>query len=409
MSSVIVVGAGVTGLAVAVGLRQAGWTVTVIEKLSEPAMPEGGLQARVSAFSPASMQFLDALDAWPQSVERVRPYQDMLIWTDGAFDQIRFSAHELGRAHLGAIAENGLVQVELIKSARAVGVELRFGITWSDLQQSANGVSLMLDGGEQLNAEWLIAAEGAHSPVRERCGISSKQWAYEQRAIVCSVQWDAMSAHSGQASQLSVVDTAWQRFLPSGPLALLPLATGESSLVWSLEQEAFERLQSCVDQDFVEALDGALGGQIPAKVKSVGERFSFPLQMRQADRYIEGRVVLAGDAAHGIHPLAGQGLNLGVMDARDLVAAFGQADGSMIDLSAWQRKRRAKATEMIALTDALYRIYRIGQNPSAVSDSGFSKIATPKLIRGLLSAGMAAVGSSVLLRQRLASLALAED
>lgn len=399
---VVIVGAGVAGLATACGLQKNGYTVTVIERGGEPQMPVGDWQARVSAFSPASINFLTSLGAWPEASDRVRPYRYMNIWADGDFDNIQFSADELGYPALGAIAENGLLQYQLWTLARSLGVELYADSEWVELTCSVDGVVLALSDDMALEAEWLIAADGAQSKIRETLKIARQGWRYEQQAIVCNVYWD-----KDESGVPAIGDTAAQRFMKSGPLAFLPLSEAQSSLVWSLEKDSFAAMQAMNDSGFKDALNTAIGKQLGTSVKSVSGRFGFPLQLAQASRYIEGRCILIGDAAHNVHPLAGQGLNLGILDARDLVTAF--AELSDFSLRAWQRKRRAKTAEMMALTDVLYRSYRVGLGYERGSRVGFLRYAASNASRSLLSAGMAAAGGSALLRQQLARLAVESD
>ena len=409
---IIVVGAGVAGLSAACGLQRLGYAVTVLDRAAAPASPSGPMQARVSAFSPASMAFLQELDAWPQTEDRIRHYGDMFIWTDGDFDSIHFSANELGKTSLGAIAENSLLQCSLIQAAGNAGVQLRWQTEWRDLSQSDQAVVLSLASGESLTADWLLVAEGAQSGLRDLLGIRSRGWAYHQQAIVCAIKWQqATSSRSPDELQpgLQIDHTAWQRFLPTGPLALLPLATGESSLVWSLEHDDYERLQALDDGAFVDALNEALADVTKHKAVSISQRFGFPLRLAQSEQYMSGRCLLLGDAAHSVHPLAGQGLNLGLMDARDLVAAFAQG-ASPSQLAAWQRKRRAKAAEMMLLTDALYRLYRLNAgSPSLQTQRPVGRLLAAGLARGLLSAGMASFGSISLIKQELARLAISAD
>lgn len=408
--SVIVVGAGIAGLAAACVFRRAGYAVTVIERGQQPDMPTADYQPRVSAFSPPSIELLKSLDAWPDATGRIQPYQTMHVWTDGDFDSIRFSAAEMGVAELGVIAENDLIQAALWKAAVKLGIDIRAGVHWHRLEQSDSSVTLSLDGDEQLTANWLIAADGAQSGTREALAIPSDGWKYQQQAIVCHIQWakPAGPATKGASHQ----NTAWQRFLPTGPLALLPLADGSSSLVWSLEQDACQAMLALDEHAFIAKLNAAIDGVGQLRAQAISKRFSFPLALRQSKRYSEGRCLLLGDAAHGVHPLAGHGLNLGLMDVRDLGRAL-QADGlDARAIAAWQRRRRAKATEMMVLTDGLYRLFRVSHlldERAAIKPNSFFSYAAGSLSRNLLSAGMALAGGSTLIRQQLARLALESD
>lgn len=404
--SVLVVGAGVSGLAAACALRLQGCSVTVLEKAPAPAMPTGELQARVSAFSPASMAFLSDLGAWPKGSDRVRPYQSMDIWTDGSFDCVQFSAAELGYESLGAIAENQLIQTILWERAAELSIELIADKAWRQFSQDGSTVRLELDDATILEADWLVVADGGYSALREQLKITQQGWGYQQKAIVCAVRWQA--ENEGADIPARIHTTAAQRFMKSGPLALLPLANNQSSLVWSLDDDAFNKTMALTDKAFAEALNDAIAEGVSTPVASVGPRISFPLRLAQSSSYRVGRCMLVGDAAHTVHPLAGQGLNLGVLDARDLGKAFSDGQATDQSLAAWQRKRKAKAAEMMALTDGLYRAYRVGAGERS-GKKGFFAYSAGNVFRGLLSAGMATVGGNVLMRQQLAKLAVGSD
>lgn len=410
-ASVIVVGAGVAGLAAACVLQQAGYKVTLVERGDSPLSPEGDYQPRVSAFSPPSIELLKNVNAWPLESGRIQPYEAMYVWADGDFDSIAFSAAEMGAPMLGAIAENDLLQSTLWQSAEKLGVKIVKNAEWKNLQNDEQQVSLELSDGQQLTADWLIGADGAQSSVRQALSIERQGWQYQHHAIVCHIDWQASLVGDG-SSQSAHQNTAWQRFLETGPLALLPLADGRSSLVWSLEQAQAAELLALGDAEFIAALNHAIDGVGGLKAVSISKRFSFPLALAQAKQYVKGRCLLLGDAAHGVHPLAGQGLNLGLMDVRDLQRAVVDKPLNPASLASWQRRRRAKAVEMMLLTDGLYRLFRVGKVVEASTASlpnSFLKFGFASISRNLLSAGMALAGGSTLIRQQLARAALESD
>lgn len=409
--SAIVVGAGVAGLAAACVLQQAGYKVTLVERGDAPTAPDGNYQPRVSAFSPPSIELLKALDAWPRESGRIQPYEAMYVWADGEFDSIAFSAAEMGAPMLGAIAENELLQSALWRSAEKLGVTILKNAEWHSLQEEPQGVVLQLASGEKLTADWLVGADGAQSSVRQTLAIEQQSWQYQQHAIVCHIDW-ADSNAAAKSAKLSHQNTAWQRFLETGPLALLPLADGRSSLVWSVEKAKASELSALDDAGFVAALNQAIGGVGGLLAESISRRFSFPLGLAQAKQYVKGRCLLVGDAAHGVHPLAGQGLNLGLMDVRDLQRVIADKPLNTTSLASWQRRRRAKAVEMMLLTDGLYRLFRVGkvvEASTAQLPNSFLKFGFASFSRNLLSAGMALAGGSTLIRQQLARAALESD
>ena len=410
-ASIIVVGAGVAGLAAACTFQQAGYSVTLLERGAVPVPPEGDYQPRVSAFSPPSIELLKSLNAWPLDSGRIQPYENMYVWADGAFDSIAFSAAEMGAPMLGAIAENGLLQSALWASAQQLGVCLITNAEWQTLHNDEQEVRLQLVSGEQLTADWLIGADGAQSSVRQALAIERRGWQYQHHAIVCHIDWQRQ-AGSINSAKLAHQNTAWQRFLETGPLALLPLADGRSSLVWSLEKDRSAELLALDDAAFLAELNHAIDGVGGLRAVSITKRFSFPLALAQAEQYVNGRCFLVGDAAHGVHPLAGQGLNLGLMDVRDLQRAIAQQPLDARSLASWQRRRRAKAVEMMVLTEGLYRLFRVGKVVESITadrPSSFLKFGFSSFSRNLVSAGMALAGGSTLIRQQLARAALESD
>lgn len=310
---VIVVGAGMVGATAAALLARSGFSVAVVES-TEPgpfdaAQPVG---LRVSAFSPGSADVLREAGAWRQ-VERQRccAYRRMIVEDRDESSRLLFDAPEFGLERLGTIVENDLVQWALWQSLLATGgVEIACPERVRSLARDAGGTTVRLESGTALRGRLLVAADGADSPVRKLLGIRQNHWEYGQSGVVGVVQ--TASPNPG---------VAWQRFMDGGPLAFLPLHDGSSSIVWTRPEAEAARLLSLDPDDFLaEVGHAAVGGEghWPDELTGCGPLAAFPLTMRLSDRYHARGAVLVGDAAHVVHPLAGQGVNLGLLDAAAL-------------------------------------------------------------------------------------------
>lgn len=337
---VCVVGGGVTGLAAAVGLEQAGRSVVVVEARSAPAWNADQHDPRVYAVSPAAAAWLDALGVWA-AVPRRHAFTAMQVWD--AHADLGWQAANMGLPALGHIVEDAaLIQALLGRLSGSI----RCPETVEAVELQAEQVCVQTDQG-RLQARLLVAADGPQSPMRHRLGIATAARAYPAQAVVAHVRCE--QPHR---------DTAWQRFADTGPIGLLPLSDGRVSVVWSLDAPHDARVLDLDDSGFCAALTQALDGRLGA-VTETGPRRRFPLGRQHADHYVQGRAVLLGDAAHVIHPLAGQGLNLGLADAQALVTALAeQTDpGKPAPLARYARQRRADNARMIAVTDGLYRLF----------------------------------------------------
>lgn len=343
----VIVGGGVVGAACALLLRQQGLRVALIERGAAPkAFDAQDYDLRVYALSPGSIQLLRGLGLWARiQAARASPYERMQVWENDPAAALNFDAAEAAAPALGAIVENSLLMDALW--SRLQPEELFCGQAIASVQSDARATALRLADGRELRAPLVIAADGAESALREQAGIECTRWPYPQQAVVCHVQTER--PHQG---------TARQRFLPTGPLALLPLADGRCSIVWSSTEAA--ALMQLEDADFRRALSGA-SQQVLGEVTACTRRVLFTLQLLHAQDYVRERLVLIGDAAHVIHPLAGQGVNLGLADVAALARVLAEArqqgrdPGSLRVLKRYERARKADNLEMLALTDALSR------------------------------------------------------
>jgi 2-polyprenylphenol 6-hydroxylase len=350
---VAVVGGGMVGAAAALALSRAGFNTALLE-----ARPPSEWQAqdevdlRVVGLAPSSIALLDDLGVWTSIRDaRACPYAHMHVWDAENGAAIDFDAADEGRDLLGYIVENNLVQWKLWQALDASGVQRLCPATVKDFDVRSDRVVLELADGESLTVRLLVAVDGAGSPLRERAGIGTHGRDYGQRAIVAHVHTERAHAH-----------TAWQRFLPTGPLALLPLADGRSSVVWSLPEAEARRVQALDDAAFCNELGIASDFRL-GRITAATPRAAFPLKLQLADTYQSNRFVLLGDAAHAVHPLAGQGVNLGLRDVAELRDTLAAARDEERDIAGahilrrYARRRRSADTLDAYGFDALARIY----------------------------------------------------
>ena len=304
---VLVVGGGMVGSAFALLLKQGNPALKIrvidAERSVEPE-PDAAFSLRVSALNQSSEAII-AQAGCAQGYSQLRQcrFQRMQVWDAEGTGAVSFSADDIQSSHLGTLVENAAVQALLM---HALGDSLQIARV-QNLQRLHQGWQVTLDDGRILRPTLLVGADGALSRVREAAGIPARVLDYGQQGLVCTVRTEKPHAA-----------TAWQRFLPDGPLAFLPLADEHHcSIVWTLPNAQAQTLLSAPIEDFECALTQAFENTLGA-VKLVGERAAFPLIARHAERYCEPGLALIGDAAHSIHPLAGQGVNLGFLDAASL-------------------------------------------------------------------------------------------
>ncbi|QIT53992.1 UbiH/UbiF/VisC/COQ6 family ubiquinone biosynthesis hydroxylase [Aquisalimonas sp. 2447] len=329
-ADVIIVGGGMVGLALAAGLADTGYTVAVVEARQAPAWRREHTSNRVSAITHASRRLLERLGAWEAiAAARVSPFEAIHAWDAAGHPGVTFDAADRGEACLGHIVENTLVQDALRAAVgRRSNVSLYCPVTVDDLAIEPDRVGMRLGDGRRLRADLLVGADGARSMVREAAGIGADTRDYHQRGIVATVTTEI---HHGAVAR--------QRFLPTGPVALLPLADGRCSLVWSATEERADELEALDELAFSNALTDATEGVLGVVI-AAEDRAAFPLRRLHANEYVAPRVALVGDAAHVIHPLAGQGVNLGFLDAAALVDVLAEGRQRHGDAGAYGALRR---------------------------------------------------------------------
>ncbi len=397
MTRLVIVGAGVVGATLAArlagGPRAQDFDITVVDAAPRPGFDPGAdVDLRVSAISIGSAALLDRVGAWPTvAAQRCCAYDHMRVWDeDGDADgpaTLTFDADEFAVPHLGYIVENRLLTHALLGVLDAADVAVRFDAALDVIRERDDGFDVVLEDGSRLPADLIVAADGAQSKVREAVGIDVQSHAYEQQAIVTHAQPEL--AHGA---------TAWQRFLRTGPIGLLPLDDGRVSIVWSVSADLAQRASEASDEELGELLTDA-SDAVLGELQVAAPRAAFPLVARHADRYVTRGVALVGDAAHSVHPLAGQGANLGLTDADELARVLEDAAGRgehVGDRPVLRRYERARRGENAAMLH-----FMTGLNSLFASDS--------VLLGELRKAGMALFNRSGPLRRRMVGVALGGD
>ncbi len=358
---VVIVGAGVTGLTVAALLAQSEHSdrlrVKIIDAAPRPChRMEDDVALRVSAIATGTAELLDSIGAWSHvSTTRVSAYECMRVWdesgtVDGAAT-LRFDAAEFAVPQLGFIVENVLMQHAILEVLDNTETELVFDSPISSLQQNGQRYRVELQSGRLLDADLVIGADGTRSFVRESVGIKTRDFRYGQTAFVTHLRPEKPHRY-----------TAWQRFLQDGPLGILPLRDGRVSVVWSTHEALADRVVAASDEDLGEILSDA-SDFVLGELKVAGPRGAFPLCARHAQQYVMPGVALIGDAAHAVHPLAGQGANLGLQDAAALARVISQALGSGEHpgdrpvLRRYERARKGENATMLHFITGLNRLF----------------------------------------------------
>ncbi|MSO68581.1 MAG: ubiquinone biosynthesis hydroxylase [Pseudolabrys sp.] len=352
---VVIGGAGFAGLALSIALRQGlgeTFTVTVVD----PAL--GAAQSkdpRASAIAAAARRLFEAIDVWDAVAVDAQPILDMVVTDSKLDDAVRptfltFGGEvEAGEPFAHMIENRHLIDALVIK-AKELGVELRAGAV-SGFDNAPNAIDVALANGETLSARLLVGADGARSKIRESAGIASHGWNYDQSAIVTTVAHER--EHNGRAEE---------HFLPAGPFAILPLTGKRVSIVWTETTREAERIVALPDEEFHAELEKRFGLHL-GDLTVTGARRAFPLGLFTAREFTAERLALVGDAAHIIHPIAGQGLNMGLRDVAALAEAIADAARLGLDpggpdvLQRYQRWRRFDTMTMGVATDGLNRLF----------------------------------------------------
>lgn len=363
-ADVLIVGAGMVGSALALALQNSGLNIMLVDgsPLSvKPFDSSAVFEPRVSALSAASQRILQRLNVWDGIVSRrASPYGDMEVWDGSGTGRVHFSASSVHAEVLGHIVENRVIQDALVERLHDCDVGLLANARLEQMRRSGDDWLLTLADGRTLRSPVVVAADGANSAVRRLTGTETREWDYLHHAIVTSVR----TTHSHKK-------TAWQRFTDDGPLAFLPLEReGEHwcSIVWSVTPTEAERLMALDDDPFCRELERAFEGRL-GPVIAADPRLCVPLRQRHAKRYVAEGLALIGDAAHTIHPLAGQGVNLGFLDAAVLAevlhhaAERGERLADERVLSRYERRRMPHNLALMAAMEGFERLFQADPLP----------------------------------------------
>ncbi len=351
---IVIVGGGMVGAAIACALGGSRYQVAVIEGLYPDAFETGQPHdLRVSALSVASETLLKNIGAWDGIISRRScPYRRMKVWETSEATATLFDSDQIGENHLGHIVENRITQLALLETLKQhSNVDLICPAKTRRVDYSAGSSIVELEDGREIIGRLLIGADGGESRVRQAAGIGITKWDYNQQALVASV----VTSYPQQ-------DITWQQFTPTGPLAFLPLSGYHASLVWYNTPDQVKRLMALSDKAFLDAVQQTFPKSI-GQIDQLLERGFFPLRRQHAQAYVAEGVALAGDSAHMIHPLAGQGVNIGFMDVAMLAEvlleaeAQGEAFYSLDTLKKYEQARRKQNLLMMQTMDAFYHVF----------------------------------------------------
>lgn len=374
-ADVAIVGGGMVGLALAAGLARLGVRIALVERAQLAGLAAADADGRGSAIAAGLQRVLDGLGLWQGMSEAAEPILEIRVADGSSPLFLHYDHAELGEGPLGWIVENAVMRRALTAAVGETGVEVIDGTRVEDIEYGAETARLALSSGSEIRARLVIAADGRGSPVREAAGIRAVRWDYPQTGIVCSVRHEL--PHNG---------IAHEHFLPAGPFAILPMTGNRSSIVWTERKDLAPEILALDDEGFAAELRARFGSFLGEVVPEPG-RWSYPLSVVHARRYAGPRLALAGDAAHAIHPIAGQGYNLGLRDVAALAEIIvdtmrlGLDPGADAPLERYARWRRTDNLLMLAATDSLNRLFSNDIAPLAhARDLGLAAVnRTPPL------------------------------
>jgi 2-octaprenyl-6-methoxyphenol hydroxylase len=354
---IAIVGGGMVGLSLAAALRELPLDVVVVEPVPAGSEAQPSFDERTTALSNGSRRILEGLGVWPRVAAEATPIKHIHVSDRGRFGMARLSAEEQGVPALGHTITNRVLGLALAEACRpATRVETLCPASVAGVEQGSDRVRLSVEGAWQgvLEARLVVAADGARSAVRAAFGIGSTVWDYDQHALIANVVPEKFHGF-----------VAYERFTEDGPMALLPLADGRCTIVWTMAPALAEATMALDDQAFLAALQDRFGYRL-GRFTRVGRRHSYPLSLTRSERQVAERAVIIGNAAQGLHPIAGQGFNLGLRDvatlaeviADEVLARGAEADpGAAAMLERYAEWRRADRRTVIAFTDALVRVF----------------------------------------------------
>ncbi|MCB1833005.1 MAG: UbiH/UbiF/VisC/COQ6 family ubiquinone biosynthesis hydroxylase [Geminicoccaceae bacterium] len=348
----LIVGGGLTGLTLAIAIGRLGARVAVIEAQPLEVLASAPYDGRVTAIALGSKRLLEGIGVWPGMADAAEAILDIEVGEPDSLGMVHYDHSEVGDEPLGWIVENRVTRQALIEAASALDtVHVAAPARIDVIERDTGSVEVGLTNGERLRGAFLCVCEGRQSVTRERLGIGARRWSYDQLGIVCTL------AHERPHGGLAV-----ERFFPDGPFAMLPMRGDRSSIVWALETGLARDVTALDDAAFVAEVQDRFGDGL-GRLSLEGPRWSYPLQLVWADSYVADRVALVGDAARGIHPIAGQGWNLALRDVAALAEIVADrmrlgldpGDGTALgDYAAW---RRFDGLALVAVTDGINRLF----------------------------------------------------
>ncbi|SFV88260.1 2-octaprenyl-3-methyl-6-methoxy-1,4-benzoquinol hydroxylase [hydrothermal vent metagenome] len=344
---IIIVGGGMVGQAFALSMAKRNLSIAIIEPNNPNPEIRGNFHTRVSAITPTSEAFLQSIGVW-KGVQRKYAFTDTKVWDQNSHGHLDFSATDNNAIHLGHIIENDCIQSAMFTELSTTNVQF-ISAKVEGMDKTEQGYKLHLDNKYQLDCTLLIGADGARSRIRDLANIEFSDTNYQQKAIVCNIRTDK-----------DFKDTTWQRFLSDSIIALLPLSKNEASIVWSADARLADELLALSTEDFADRLSAGVEYRF-GKLEVLSPIQAFPLIERSAKDYVKENLALIGDSAHNIHPLAGQGVNLGFADVKELskqLQANKQNLGNYSVLRKYARARRLDNELMAKTMTGLNWIYK---------------------------------------------------
>ena len=389
VADVAIAGGGLVGLSLGIALARAGIETVVLDGEDPARMKRAGFDGRVCSIAYGSKRVLDAIGVWAGMAGEAEPILEIRVSDKNAPLFLHYDHKEVGEEPLGWIVENRVTRTALLDAAAECPALTHMApVSVEAFTPSGERIAASLADGRSITARLAVAADGRRSRLREAAGIKTLEWSYDQSGIVCTVGHER--PHRG---------IAHERFLPAGPFAILPMTGNRSSLVWTEKTSGVPHLLA-LDEDGFHAELAARFGDFLGDLETAGPRWSYPLALTHAERYAGTRLALAGDAAHAIHPLAGQGFNLGVRDVAALAELIVDRHRLGLDIGApdllarYEQWRRFDATAMIAVTDGLNRLFSNDIAPVRLArDIGLAAVNwAPPLKRLFMRHAMGTVG-----------------
>ena len=380
ISDVAIVGGGMAGLTTAIGLAMVGMTVTVIDMADADITTDPGFDGRACALSYSTCQLFEALDIWPYMDDFAQPILEVRVTDGPSLLHTHLDHRDLGEGPLGHMLENRHTRIALYKRlAEMDGITLIAPDKVDTIERNAREITLKTTGGHTITSPLLLGIDGRGSQVRNWAEIKCTKWGYGQDGIVCAIEHEL--SHGG---------VAHERFLPSGPFAILPLTGNRSSIVWTEKDHLTKTIMGLPDRSF-EAEVARRVGDFLGEVKVVGGRWAFPLTLQFAEQFTADRVALVGDAAHGMHPIAGQGLNLALRGVAALLEVLtdafraGQDLGSVTTLRQYEQWRTSDTATLLSVTDVLNRLFSNNITPIRIArDLGLAAVNEMPTVKNLL-------------------------